>query len=372
MKRLLPLIMGISLLLISCTDKVKPGSIEVKRESVTGVTLAKASCPTVDAFYETSGTVAARTVSVVGARTMGTVISVKVREGDRVKEGQELIVLDDRDLAQKVAAAEHGYNEAHKALEEAEQNKHLAGVTYNRYKNLFDDKIITGQEMDQTETRKKVADLEYERAEEAVNRVRAQLEEVRITRSFTRIVAPHNGLIVEKKIDLGSLAAPGSPLLVLEDTSNYRVEAALDQGIVPFVRVGAPVVVILPPGEKRITATIGEIVPTIDPATRSFTVKIDVKDPSLRSGLYVKVLVPQGKRQGLLVPQSAIVEKGQLTGVYVVDDRGVMTYRMVRAGRTYGDRVELLSGVRDGETIAIAGLDKAIDGGMVSLSKEGH
>jgi RND family efflux transporter MFP subunit len=372
MRTLLPIIAAILLLSVSCTERVKPGSIEVKREVVTGVTLEKVSPSQVDLAYETAGTVNALRVSVIGSRTMGTIISMKVKEGDRVGQGQELVALDDRDLAQRVAAAEYGYREATKALEEAEQNRRLAGVTYGRYRNLFDDKVISAQEMDQVETQKKVADLGYERAKEAVRRVQAQLEEVKINRGFARIVAPHAGLIAAKKADQGSLAAPGSPLLVLEDTSRYRVEAPVDQRMAPLVRVGMPVVVLLPPDGKRITGSVGEIVPVVDPATRSFLIKIDAKDGSLRSGLYVRVLIPAGRKEVLLVPKSAIVEKGQLTGVYVVDDRGVMTYRMVRAGRSFGNRVELLSGVRADEAIAVAGLENAVDGGMVKRLQEGR
>lgn len=372
MRTLLPVIAGLLFLSASCTEKVKPGSVEVKREIVTGVNLAKVSPSEVDSFYESSGTVTAKTVSVIGARTMGTVISMKVKEGDRVSQGQELVVLDNRDLAQRVAAAEYGYREALKALEEAEQNRRLAVVTYGRYRNLFDDKVISAQEMDQVETQKSVADLGCERAKEAVNRVMAQLEEVKINKGFARIVAPHAGFISAKKTNRGSMAAPGSPLLVLEDTSRYRVEAPVDQRMTPLVKVGMPVVVVLPPDGKRVTGSIGEIVPAIDPATRSFLVKIDVKDGSLRSGLYVKAFIPEGRRQALLVPKAAIVEKGQLTGVYVVDDQGVMTYRLVRVGRGFGDRVELLSGVKDGETVAVGGLENAVDGGVVKRSQEGR
>jgi RND family efflux transporter MFP subunit len=371
MKRLSLVVFLLLLLPLSCGDKVKPGLVETKRPVVSGVRLERVSLSDVESFYEASGTVAAKTVSVIGARTMGTVLSVKVKEGDRVGRGQELLVLDDRDLAQKVAAAEHGYREALKGLDAAEQGKRLANITYGRYKNLFDEKIISGQEMDQVETQKKVADLEYERAREATSRVGAQLEEVKINRGFTRVVAPHSGLIAGRKIDRGSLAAPGTPLIILEDTSQYRVEAPVDQRMAGLVRVGMPVVVSLPPDDRRIEGSIGEIVPAIEPATRSFLVKIDVKDPALRSGLYGRVFIAGEKKRTLLVPRRAIVEKGQLAGVYVVDDQGVMTYRIVRTGKGLGDRVEVLSGLRDGEAIAVAGLEKAIDGGLVRRQKEG-
>ena len=163
-------VLGIFLLLaVSCREKVQPGTVEVKRQAVSGVTLAAVPLREVESFYETAGTVKAKAVSVIAARTTGAVLFVKVKEGDRVSPGQELVVLDDRDMAQKVAAAQAGYREALKALDEARQHMSLADITYRRYRNLFDEKVISREEMDQVETRKKVAGLGYERTEEMVN-----------------------------------------------------------------------------------------------------------------------------------------------------------------------------------------------------------
>lgn len=353
------------LLLLSCSDKVKPGTVEVKRQQVTGVTLAQITPTSVDSYYETAGTVKPKTMSIISSRTMGSVRAVKVREGERVKAGQTLILLDDRDAAQRLAGAQAGYNEALRGLDEAAQRRSLAEVTYKRHRNLADEKVITPQEMDQIESQKKVADIGYQRAEEAVSRARAQLEEARISKNFSSITAPFPGLITEKKIEEGSLATPGTPLLVLEDTSSYRVDVYLDERMGPKAKAGIPVPVVLTAQGRRITGTLGEIVHAVDPATRTFLAKVFVKDLSLRSGLFVRVLIPEGKKQALLIPRSAVVEKGQLTGIYVVDDKGIMTYRIVKPGQTYGDKMEVLSGLRPGERIAVAGLDKAIDGGVI-------
>jgi RND family efflux transporter MFP subunit len=365
MKKLLPVLGIILLLLISCKEKVRPGSVEVKREPVTGVTLAAVPLQEVESYYETTGTTKAKTTSVLASRTMGTVLSINVKEGDRVRSGQLLMVLDDRDAAQRVTAAESGYKEALKALDEAQQNRGLADITYKRYRNLYDEKVISQQEMDQVETQKKVADLGYERTAETVNRLQAQLEEARINKGFTRITAPHNGVIIEKKIEQGSLATPGSPLFILEDTSLFKIDAYVNERLAGKVTVGMPITILLANEGRPIAGAIGEIVPAIDPATRTFLVKAFLKDPSLRSGLYAKVRIPEGKKQVLLIPVKAVVEKGLLTGVYVVDTLGVMTYRIVKIGQVFGDQVELLAGIKPGERIAVAGLERAIDGGLV-------
>jgi RND family efflux transporter MFP subunit len=366
MKKGKPLIVLMALLfLLSCSDKVKPGSVEVKRQQVTGVTLAQITPTPVDSYYETAGTVKPKTMSIISARTVGTAHSIKVREGERVKAGQTLLLLDDRDAAQRMAAAEAARNEALRGLDEAAQRRSLADVTYNRYKNLADEKVISPQEMDQIETQRKVADFGHQRAAEGVNRAKAQLEEARINKGFSVVTAPFSGLITEKKIEEGSLATPGTPLLVLEDTSSYRVDVYLDERLGQKVKVGSPVSVVLTAEGRQITGKLGEIVNAVDPATRTFLAKVFVKDPSLRSGLFVRVLIPEGKKQTLLAPRSAVVDKGQLSGLYIVDDKGVMTYRIVKLGQAHGDRVEILSGLRNNERIAIAGLDRAIDGGVV-------
>jgi RND family efflux transporter MFP subunit len=352
-------------LLVGCQERVGPGAVELKRPEVRGVTLAAVEFSPVDSHYETSGTVKAKTTSLIASRTMGTVTSVKVKGGTRVKAGDLLLILDDREASQRVAAAEAGYREAQKALESAAQDKSLAEVTRERYRNLYQEKAVTLQEMDQIETQGKVAGLNHERAGEAVSRARALLEEARIQEGFTRIRAAEPGVVTEKRIEAGSLASPGTPLMTVEDTSGFRLEAYVDERLSGRVKVGTPVSVVFESPTRRIPGTIGEVFPAVDPATRTFLIKIALRDPSLKSGLFGRVLIPDGRKEVLLIPQEAAVEKGQLTGVYAVDDRGIMMYRLIKLGRLYGEKVEVLSGLKAGDRIAVKGLDKAVDGGLV-------
>ena len=353
--------------LVTCGEGIK--TADVRRPVITNVTLTAIPYSEIDAFYETSGTLKAKTTSLLAARTTGSVLDIKVREGDRVRAGQLLMLLDDRELAQGVAAAESGCNEAVKGLARAEQNRELAEITYNRYRNLIAEKVITQQEMDQVTTQKKVADLTCEQMREALKQAQAQLKTAQISRDYAKICAPHAGVVTEKKIEVGTLAIPGMPLLIVEDTSSYRIDAFIDQRLTGKIQTGLPVQVLLSQDATPITGKVGEVLPAVDPATRSFQVKVYLKadhpSPTLKSGLYARVFMPEGKRQTLLIPKGAIMEKGQLTGVYVVDDRKVMTYRLIRAGQHHGDRIEVLSGLRAAERIATAGLNRCVDGGMV-------
>jgi RND family efflux transporter MFP subunit len=348
-----------------CKDKVRPGSAKVERQVLAGLKFVSVPLSQVDSFYETSGTIRPKTTSVISSRIMGTVTTVKVRQGDQVKFGDLLVTIDDRDVAQRTVAAEAGYKEARSALEAAEQNRSLSGVTYERYRNLFMEKAISRQEMDEVETRKKLTDSEYERTSEKVNRAGAMLEEARVFHGFAKITAPSSGMVIDRKIDQGSMASPGMPLLVLEDTSQLKVEAYVDENRLGKFRIGIPAYVIPDGTGVKISGIIGEIVPAVDPASRTYLIKVYVEGRSLKTGMYVKVLIPEGKKEVLLVPKKAVVERGQLAGVFVKDDSGVVTYRLIKIGMLFGDNVEVLSGLKAGESIVVEGMEKAVDGGVV-------
>lgn len=338
--------------LTACKAKVKPGVHEVKREQVTGITSEVLKPAEVDEYFETSGTVRAKASSVIASRMMGTVASLRVKEGDRVGADQLLLTIDDSDVAQRVKAAEKG-------LEGAKLQQSLSDITYQRYKRLYDEKALAGQELDQIETRKKVADVEYEKA-------KAMLAEARVSHGFTKITSPVSGVVTEKKIELGSMAVPGMPLLTVEDNSAFRVEVNADEKLAGRLKAGMVVTVSVESLNRDITGRVTEIVPSIDPMTRSFLVKIALSDKNLKNGFYAKVSIPVGKKQSLLVPKKAVVEKGQLTGVYTVDKNSVIAYRLVRAGKLHGDRVEILSGLNPGDTVIVDGVEKAVDGGILS------
>jgi RND family efflux transporter MFP subunit len=338
-------------LLAGCKGKIEPGTAQVKRQAVTGVEVSEALPSQIDEYYETSGTVRPKTSSVIASRVMGTVTSLRVREGERVRAGQLLMTLDDRDVAQKVKAAE-------KAAEAADQNRSLMDVTYGRYQKLFEGKAVSKQEMDQIETQKKVAESESERA-------KAGLEEARVNYGFTRITSPGSGIVTEKKIDAGSMAVPGAPLLTIEDASSFRIDVNVDEGMTGKIKTGMPVDIVIDSLSQSIRGKVSEIVPSIDPMSRTFLVKIEARGSGLRSGLYARVMIPSGKREALLLPKKAVVEKGQLAGLYVVGADGIVTYRLVRLGKEHDDNVEILSGIDPKDRVITGGIEKVVDGGIL-------
>ncbi len=335
-----------------CSGRSSQQSAEVKRPQVAGVVTETVSPSQVDEYIETSGTVKAKTVSTISSRIMGTVTSVRVTEGDRVSAGQVIALVDDSDIVQRVRAAE-------KAVEAARQQRRFADATYERYKNLYDNRALTGQELDQVETQKKIAETEYERAS-------AMLHEAQVQLGFTRILAPLSGIVTEKKTDIGNMAVPGMPLFTIEDISAYRIEVNLDERYAGRVKRGTKAIIVIEAANREIQGNVSEVIPSVDPATRTFLVKISAGGEGLRNGSYGKVSIPVGMKEMLLVRKKAVVEKGQLTGVYTVDSSGIVTFRLIRTGRTYGDMVEVLSGLKAAEKIIVDGVDRAADGGVIT------
>ena len=330
----------------------KSGDEDMKRPSITGVTVKSISPTQVDEVYEAAGTIRSDRTSMISSRVMGAVTSLHVREGDMVKAGQLLLTIDESDAKERV-------NAASMAMEAARQNRDLAEITWKRYRNLFDQKALSGQEMDQVETQRNVARAEFERA-------KAMADEAKTFLNFTRIASPVAGVVTKKQIDVGSMASPGVPLLVIEAVGDAYAETAVDEGLSSRIKTGMPAEVNIDALKKRLQGKVREVIPDINPASRTFLVKISLPDKDLNSGLYVRVKIPVGKKESILVPGSAIVLKGQLTGVYVVDAKGVITYRLIREGTMSDKGIEILSGLNPNERVITRGVEKAVDGGIIS------
>ena len=285
------LLLAAAMFLVGCGEKVTPGDAQVKRQAISGVSVATLAPAMVDEFTEAAGTIKSANIAYVASRMMGAVTSLLVKEGDAVEKGQLLLTIDDSDVTQKVKAAEAGHREAAKALEAANQNRELTAITERRYRAMYEGKAISRQEMDQFETQKKVAELEYERVREMVERAAAGLSEAKIYLGFTRVHSPVKGMVTEKRTEVGSMAVPGMPLLAVENSAAFHAEVAVDESLSGKLRPGAPVLVSIESINRRIPGKITEILPAVDPLSRTFTAKVSLSGAGLRSGLYAKVRI---------------------------------------------------------------------------------
>lgn len=312
------------LTLAACsTEAPKP----VARVAVEAPTAIVAAAP-VAATRAIAGTVRSANVSPLAAKVMGNVVRVHVSEGDRVSRGQILVEIDAREgRAQTSAAAS--------AVAAAQANATLADTTYQRYAALRERSSVSPQELDDVKARRDAARAELERA-------RAVGVQAQTVLDFSSVRSPIDGVVTARMVDPGAQAAPGMPLLVVEDARAMRVDATVPEQL--EVRVGDPVTLQWSGGEQA--AAVTRVQPSLDATTRGAIVQIAV-DGRMRPGTFVRVLFRTGERSAVVIPETAIVRRGALTSVFVVGSDGVAHMRLV----TLGENNEVLSGLDAGERV---------------------
>jgi RND family efflux transporter MFP subunit len=333
---------------------------------VTGVTVTEVGATPEAVGVELSGTVRARTSAVVAARVAGTVTLLKVREGDRVKKGELLARLEARETQAAALAAAAGSDEARRALDEAVARKKLADATFGRYQQLFAEQAVTRQEFDIKQMEKEVAAQGVARAEARLSQARELSTGAGTLAGYSRVTAPISGVITARQVDPGSSVFPSQPLFTVEDEGSYFLEIAVPESLLLKVKPGMPVRVSLDAVSGSSSLPIGEIVPAADPVSRTFIAKIPLSAKGLRSGMFGRAEFPVGgTAPALLVAKDAVVERGALTSVWVVDKDKVARMRLVKVGKTVGDRVEIISGLSSGERVVTAGAGKVSEGARV-------
>ena len=338
-----------------------------------------------ETMAEALGTVRARTTAAVAPQVTGRLTGVAVSEGSVVAAGALLATIDDTTVRAQLSSAEGAVAEAEAAREEvdgaisqAEAGKTLAEKTFERFRTLLEGKVVTRQEFDEVEMRRIVAVKDLERAQQKrvqvsakIAQAKGQADAAKAMLAWTKVTAPFAGVIVEKRADTGSMAIPGVPLFLLEDPRRHRIEVFVPETYLTLLRKGTPVQVALDadPGNP-FPAVVTEVVPEIDPATRTFTVKADLPAGPARSGQSGKVRFAAGKGTVLAVPKRAITRAGGSDGVFTVGALdNVARLSMITLGAEFDDRVEVLSGLSDGDRVALSPIDKLSDGARVEVRR---
>jgi multidrug efflux pump subunit AcrA (membrane-fusion protein) len=402
MTRIILTVGGMALLLLAISCSKKPETSQ-QMPIVRGAKIETVQPASVEDYYEAVGTVRARNSSVVAARIMGNIVAVHVREGDTVRAGQTLIEIENREAGIQVQKAQAGVREATDTLDEVDRNiraaesareaaranEKLANTTFNRYQTLFARRSVSPQEFDEVRTKLEVAKAETERAERLlqvakakqkqvlarIDQAKADVSNARVYVGYAKLTSPINGIVTSKQTDVGYLATPGAPLLTIENNSRYQLEVAVEESRLGTIHLGEQAQLQIEAlGNTELTGSVEEIVPASDPNSRSYIVKVSVPNLAgvqLRSGVYGKARFISGQRQALAIPKTAISQRGQLTGVFVVDQSGVARLRLIKIGRAFGDNVEILSGLNAGDLIVINGPATIQDGTRVREAAPG-
>lgn len=367
-------------LVASCSTQQEKKEAAVAAPVRVGVSVVESGMTALTA--KASGTIEARTRSVIAAQVMGVVRQVMVEPGQSVRAGQTLVVIDSQQLQSGAAQAEAARLEARSALpetaaaiESARTQLELARSTQARLKKLFDRQSLAQQEMDEADARVKQAESAVAMAQSKRAQVEARIAQgdqavssAATQRGYATLTAPFSGVVVEKMAAVGGMALPGVPLLTLEAAGGFRLAMQVEESQAARIRLGMPLRVVIEDRET-VEVKVSEIVPALDASTRSLTVKANLPPmPGLRSGAYARGEWAVGEREMLTVDALAVHENGQLQMVFVVEG-GKARSRMVSVGEVNAGRREVLSGLKAGEKVVVKGPAEMADSAAVEVSQ---
>jgi RND family efflux transporter MFP subunit len=340
-------------------------------EMVSNISVIVVQKTTVPGRLEAVGTVRAVQTSQVSSQMMGNIVEMRAREGDRVQSGHALAIINDAQPRFATDQATAAVTAAEKEVSAADSDLALAESTLKRYQQLYEKKSVSPQEFDEIKSRYQSAEARRDMARAGQAQANAALAQARTALGYTRIRAPFAGVVTEKMADVGTLASPGTPIFTIEDTRSYRLETQIDESDIRLVQIGqGSPVTIDALGNVQLSGKVVQVVPAADPASRSFLVKVELPaDARLRSGLFGRAQFPRSDRPAILVPQTSVVERGQLEGVYVLDANRIVGLRYVTLGMSIGEKVEVLSGLQDGDKVVAAPGDRELAGKRIAVQQ---
>jgi RND family efflux transporter MFP subunit len=308
------------------------------------------------AAIEVYGTVQPARQSFVSSRVMGPVVAIHVQAGDRVNKDALLLEIAPESMNGQVAQAMGAKAQAEAALALAEKN-------LRRFEALFEENAASELELD-------MARMQYEQAEGAVGQAEGAVQAAGAVAEESSVRAPFPARVVEKLVDLGDLAAPGRPLVRLESLSGRQIWLTVREADIHRLRAGDEIEVSLDllPAAGRMTGRVAEVIPAADPATHTFTVKVGLGEVDVPSGASGRGYLPGDELERLLVPSSAVHERGGLELVVIRGEDSLARTRAVTTGATMPDgRIEVLSGLAEGEQVLVDASGPLPDGTPVEV-----
>jgi RND family efflux transporter MFP subunit len=299
--------------------------------------------------YSAEGVVEATRQSTVSAQISGRVKEINFEIGDKVKKGQVILRIDEREADQALAGSQAQARQAEAALQNAKAN-------YERSQQLFEQKFISQSALD-----KALADYKMAQAQAAASEAGAK--QSALTAAYTSVIAPYSGVVSARMVEMGEMVMVGKPLLTGFDPSQMRVIVNVPQYKLADIGQHPQVSIEVPSLSRLIKAASVVVQPAADARTHSTQVKITLpeNEPGLYPGMFVRAHFVVGKASKLMIPASAVVRRSEVLAVYVVDEKGAVSLRQVRVSDVAGDKeIEVLSGLNQGERIAV----DAIKAGM--------
>lgn len=306
----------------------------------------------IPAVYITAGSVISDTSITISSRITGFIKDITVREGEKVSKGQLLVTLDDADVEGAIRQAVAAGDRAESAFKDAKKDA-------RRFKTLFE----CGSASDNALRKAK---LQCDVAGDSLNEVRAALQIALAQRDYISMISPVDGVVTARQKRKGDLAIPGGAILTVESSDALLFETYVTEAQVGRIRSGIGVDVTIDALKDSIEGTITRIVPSGDPLTRRYQVKISLPDmPGLLPGMFGRVSFVLGNEDILTIPRSAMIVRGGLKGVFVADEKNKVRFRWLRTGREWPGRLEIKAGLTSGDTIVAIAQPGLRDGDII-------
>ncbi|MEX1383636.1 efflux RND transporter periplasmic adaptor subunit [Lutibacter sp.] len=355
MKNIFKIIAILTLTLVTSCGKDK-AKLADNRETVA----VKVSTPSSEngTFITASGNIETVQNANLSTRMMGYVNNVYVKVGQKVTSGQLLLSINSADINAQKAQVTASIAEATAAFTNAEKD-------YNRFKALFESNSASQKEMDDMTANYEMARARLEAANQMKNQVNAQL-------SYSNITAPFNGVITGKFVNKGDMANPGMPLISMETPGEFQVIAMVPESEITKIKIDSKVNVIVKSSNQLLTGKVTEVSSSAKNTGGQYLVKVilDKTDEKLLSGMFTSVQFPIDKNETssiIIIPKSALIEQGQLTGIYTIGNGNTAILRWLRIGKNYGDQVEVLSGLSADEQFIVSVEGKLYNGAKVAI-----
>ena len=351
------------------TGQVAPGHEAPPREKVRPgdqfAPVVKSPLPVTEVA---TGTVRSRHSVRVAARIPGRIEEIRKRAGEKVKMGEVLVVIDDRDLQARLAQAGDALTSAKAAaaaareqMTQSEARRILATKRYHRIQGFYEKKAATLEALEIAEAEFLEAKAAVAAASAAVASADAQVarakevvREAQVALGYARIVSPIAGVVSEKQAEVGDLAFPGRTILVIHDPMKLRLEARVRESLASALEVGASLTIQLSSLGKELPGTLDRVLPSADPLSRTFEARVNFDPiPGAHPGMFGRLEIPVGERTAIRVPSKAVKRVGQVESVLVRHGED-LEVRLVTSGRTFDDgSVEILSGLSGGEEVLL-------------------
>ena len=344
-------LLTIALGLTGCEDQDElksAAAVEVVKVSAQTVKLGE-----IPLMAVVPGSVVPEQKASIASRLIGYIKGLEVKVGQKVKRGDLLFSIDSADIRSQITQANAAYQQAVAGLKDAQ-------LDYQRFTKLFEDDSVSKQQYDKVRLQYSVAQQNVASAASALNQAKEQL-------NYANVKAPFDGVIVEKMAVAGDLAAPGKPVVVIENSTSLSVQTEVAGDLFAVLRLGDEAQIVLEGQADAFVGAVYTLVGAANPKTRTHTVKLSLpKNLNINSGTFARVSFKRDVRQTMMVAKSAIVNRAGIDGVFVIKDNKAF-FHMVRTGLKMNGHIEIQSGLALGEQIVTGNNQKLLNGDVVEV-----